>query len=233
MSMLVADCPRCRAKKITFDLTRASYIKIQSDWKNWYEAFCICRGCHRATIFVLSQKSYEHRSFMSEEFLITSPDSINNYTDIESFICIKNMANAPSPEHLPDNIEEVFREGATCMSVGCWNAAGTMFRLCIDLATRPMLPKENTEGLNAKIRRDLGLRLPWLFNNNLLPEDLRDLSSCIKEDGNDGAHAGNLIKEDVEDLLDFTYEFLERIYTERERLRLAKERRDSRRDPTT
>lgn len=233
MSMLVADCPRCRAKKITFDLKEASHFKTEADWKQWYEAFCICRECHRATIFVLSQKKYEHKDFMSEEFLRTSTDSVNNYTDIEDFICIRNIASAPPPEHLPDNIEEAFREGATCMSVGCCNAAGTMFRLCIDLATRPMLPEEDTEGLNAKTRRDLGLRLPWLFDNNLLPEDLRDLSSCIKEDGNDGAHAGNLIKEDVEDLLDFTCEFLERIYTKGERLRLAKERRDSRRDPTT
>ncbi len=115
------------------------------------------------------------------------------------------------------------------MSVGCWNAAGTMFRLCIDLATRSMLPAESTEGLNTKTRRDLGLRLPWLFDHGCLPEALRDLSSCVKEDGNDGAHAGNLAEEDVEDLLDFTYEFLERIYTETERLRLAKERRDQRR----
>ncbi len=104
-----------------------------------------------------------------------------------------------------------------------------MFRLCVDLATRAMLPKENTDGLNAKVRRDLGLRLPWLFAHGLLPETLKDLSFCIKEDGNDGAHAGTLIQPDAEDLMDFTTALLERMYTEPERLRLAQERRDSRR----
>jgi Domain of unknown function (DUF4145) len=93
------------------------------------------------------------------------------------------------------------------------------------------LPKEEVDGLTSKIRRDLGLRLPWLFNNSKLPAELRDLLSCVKEDGNDGAHAGTLKKSDAEDLLEFAHAFLERLYTEPEKLRLAKERRDDRRKP--
>jgi Domain of unknown function (DUF4145) len=132
---------------------------------------------------------------------------------------------------VPDNIARVFREGATCLSVECWNAAGTMFRVCIDLATRSMLPEGDVAGLNNKVRRDLGLRLPWLFDNGKLPADLRDLSTAVREDGNDGAHEGTLIKQDAEDLLDFTRALLERIYTEPTRLALAKERREKRRVP--
>ncbi len=109
---------------------------------------------------------------------------------------------------------------------------GTMFRMCVDLATRPKLPEGEVDGLNAKIRRDLGLRLPWLFDNNLLPEGLRELSKCIREDGNDGAHAGTLEKADAHDLLDFTGALLERIFTEPEKLKLAEERRNLRREQT-
>ncbi len=101
-------------------------------------------------------------------------------------ILASKTASIEPPDHLPKNIESVFREGATCIAVGCYNAAGTMFRLCVDLATKSMLPAEDTPGLNARTRRDLGLRLPWLFENGRLPESLKDLSSCIKEDGNDG-----------------------------------------------
>ena len=104
-----------------------------------------------------------------------------------------------------------------------------MFRLCIDLVTSSFLPEENSNGLNNRIRRSLGLRLPWLFDNNLLPETLRDLSSCIKEDGNDGAHAGTLEESDAEDILDFTRALLERLYTEPKKLELAAERRAARR----
>jgi hypothetical protein len=115
------------------------------------------------------------------------------------------------------------------MAIGCYNAAGTMFRLCIDLATKAMLPEGEADGPNQRIRRSLGLRLPWLFDSSILPEALRELSACIKDDGNDGAHEGTLSKKDAEDILDFTGVILERIYTEQKRLELAKERRDARR----
>lgn len=49
-------------------------------------------------------------------------------------------------------------------------------------------------------------------NNGLLPDALRDLSSCIKEDGNDGALAGTLKQPDAEDLLDFNENTLELIW---------------------
>ena len=71
--------------------------------------------------------------------------------------------------------------------------------------------------------------MPWLFEHGHLPADLRDLSTCIREDGNDGAHAGTLTKEDAEDLLDFTRELLERLHTEPAKLRLVEERRKARR----
>ncbi len=98
------------------------------------------------------------------------------------------------------------------------------------LVTKQLLPTQDVEGLNQRIRRNLGLRLPWLFDNHILPKNLRELSVCVREDGNDDAHAGTLGKEDAEDLLDFTYILLERIYTEPERIRLAAKRRVSRRD---
>ncbi|NTW88889.1 MAG: DUF4145 domain-containing protein [Desulfobulbaceae bacterium] len=151
---------------------------------------------------------------------------------MDNFVSLKDRAAITPPDHLPVEIQAVFSEGATCFAVGCFNAAGTMFRLCVDLATKSMLPAEDGDGLNSRIRRNLGLRLPWLFERHLLPEALRELSSCIKDDGNDGAHEGSLKKEDSEDLLDFTAAILERLYTEPERLRLAKERREKRRGKT-
>jgi hypothetical protein len=99
-----------------------------------------------------------------------------------------------------------------------------------DLATKSMLPElQDGNSPSYKIRRNLGLRLPWLFEQKKLPDALHELSLCIKEDGNDGAHEGTLKKEDAEDILDFTVALLSRLYTEPERLRLAKLRRDKRR----
>jgi hypothetical protein len=223
------NCPRCKSQKITFDLKAANIVGTQYDWQNWYETFCVCRHCSRATIFVLSESvnsDYEH---VHKTGILKLEGAVNKYLDIEKYVSLKDEATALPPEYVPKEIADVFKEGATCLAVSCYNAAGTMFRLCVDLATRSMLPAEDVDGLNAKVRRDLGLRLPWLFAKGLLPGDLKDLSACIKDDGNDGAHAGTLKPPDAEDLLDFTYALLERIYTEPARIRLAQERRDSRR----
>ena len=138
--------------------------------------------------------------------------ALNKYFEVAGHISLKDQGTVAPPEHVPEPIAKVFREGATSLNVGCWNAAGTMFRVCVDLATRPMLPEGEAPGLTTKVRRDLGLRLPWLFENGKLPTDLRDLSDAI-EDGNDGAHQGTLKKEEAEDLLDFTTALLERIFT--------------------
>jgi hypothetical protein len=181
---------------------------------------------------VLSESADADYKHIHRTGLLKVEGTLNQYVNVEGHISLKDTASIEPPDHLPKDIESVFREGATCLAVDCYNAAGTMFRLCVDLATKSMLPAEETPGLNAKTRRDLGLRLPWLFENDRLPESLKDLSSCIKEDGNDGAHAGNLSEADASDLLDFSVVLLERIYTEPERLRLAKERRDARRSTT-
>lgn len=232
MSELVADCPRCGAQKMTFKLVAAMPTVIEHRWQRWFEAFCLCRHCLRSTIFTLSQKSSkdEHDILSGLENL---PAAINQYMNVVGYISIRDQASRQPPEHLPSDVENAFREGAACMSIRCYNAAATMFRLAIDHATRPMLPDDNIDGLNARIRRDLGLRLPWLFDNRYLPEYLRDLSHCIKEDGNDGAHRGNISKEDAMDIVDFTTLVLERLYTEPKKVELAQERRTTRRESTS
>ena len=229
MSELVADCPRCGSKQITFDLTQEHWFRTDFNWQYWFETFCICRHCMRATIFILSEITSANSKFVHEKGLLKLPAAVNRFMKIEGFVSIKDEVAIHPPEHLPEDIGAAFKEGAACISIKCYNAAGTMFRLCIDHATQPKLPKENKDGLNARIRRNLGLRLPWLFEHDLLPSSLRELSSCVKDYGNDGAHVGDLIENDAEDLLDFTNTILERLYTEPKRLLMAQARRDSRR----
>jgi len=127
------------------------------------------------------------------------------------------------------DIKAAFEEGAKCLAVDCPNAAATMFRLCIDLGTRALLPDKGEP--DAGTRRSLGLRLQWLFKNGKLPEALRDLSMAVKDDGNDGAHEGTLTIADAQDLADFAIRLLSRMYTEPEELKLAKARHADRRKP--
>jgi hypothetical protein len=233
MSVLVADCPRCGSGRMTFDvMANVPTEEVRYGWQHVSEVFCYCRHCDRTTTFVVSQRRPEGAALFREAGqFVQQRGSINDFADIEGYVGLRDLLTQKPPEHIPPEIKAAFEEAATCISVECWNAAGAMFRMCVDLATRPMLPEGETPGLNKKTRRELGLRLPWLFDNGKLPGDLRELSNCIREDGNDAAHAGTLGKDDAEDLLDFTQALLERIYTEPKRLELAKERRAERRKP--
>lgn len=158
--------------------------------------------------------------------------TLNALFDVDSYVALQDNVKITPPEHLPEEIESAFREGAACFSIACFNAAATMFRLCLDHASRPLLPDPNDKGIpqpNNRQRHQLGARLEWLFDNGRIPIELRELAECVREDGNDGAHVGSLSKEDAADVLDFTVAFLERLITEPKKIELAKDRRLERR----
>ena len=230
MSELIANCPRCHSQKMTFDLENQVPVSMEYNWQIWLEVFCICRNCQKPTIFLVAQKNLADTKYI-EEGLSKLSCSANQVVEVKRHIGIQDNSADEPPEYLPENIERVFEEGAACMAIGCHNAAATMFRLCLDMATQSLLP-EDGEGLNNRIRRSLGLRLIWLFEQGVLPNTLQELSTCIKDDGNDGAHEGILGEEDAADILDFTYILLERLFTEPKRLEVASERRAARRERT-
>jgi hypothetical protein len=142
MAELVANCPRCGATSITFDVTATNYLgKEPLSEEQVHEVFGVCRSCSKGTIFVV-------RGELDQAF--ETKATLNNYVKVRGYISLKDQATVAPPQHVPSNIANVFREATTCLSVECWNAAGVMFRVCVDLATRPMLPKEDVQGLNAK-----------------------------------------------------------------------------------
>ena len=234
MSLLVTDCPRCGTKSITFDvLSQHPGAPVPQGW-NQFEIFCICRACKHSTTFILSlgNDAIVARHLSQSAGLVNYANTLNDHVKIVRFVSLRDNVSVKAPEHVEGELKNAFDEGSACLSIECYNAAATMFRLCVDLATQPLLPDsaDTTKSQpNSKQRRNLGLRLPWLFENRLVPSDLRELAHCIKEEGNDGAHAGTLTKEDAEDLLDFTVALLERLVTEPKKLKLAEARRQARR----
>ena len=222
MSELVGNCPRCSAQAITFDLTQDKLLGESYGWMGIWEAFCVCRRCHRATIFVLHQKESDRNGALQDSGLQGLPGAANDHVIIHSHINITNIKTRSSPEHLPDPIEAIFQEGAKCLAISCFNATAAMFRLSLDLAIKDLFPGEAVKD------SPLGLRLKRLFDNKMLPEALRELSSVVKDEGNAGAHDGTIDEATAEDLIDFTERLLTHLYTEPEKLRLAQERRKQR-----
>lgn len=231
MPELVADCPRCGAIAHTFIVHSIIPTHKQYDWQNHYEAFCLCKHCLRNTIFQVSQKRYEDKNIFAVPSNISSYElSLNHILDVEGFISLRNMATQPAPEYTPTEIEKVYKEGAESVVGNCPNAAVAMFRLCIDLATKSFLPSTDTENIPKNVRDKLKTRLAWLFETERLPKGLEDLSDCIREDGNDGAHDGTITSEEAEDIMEFCSLLLQRLYTEPAKLEIATKRRLARRE---
>jgi hypothetical protein len=229
LAEVVYDCPRCGSSRVTFDVHALIPIGTpQYGWQQSYEAFGVCRNCRRGTVLYLRQERAVERKLSPRE-LVAAGGSLAPLLKVVGYVSLKDMASVEPPEFLPPDIQSAFEEGARCLTVSAPNAAAAMFRLCLDLATKDLLPDEDVDGLNRRGRRDLGLRLPWLFRTGRLPRELEELSHCIREDGNDGAHDGTLTMNDAQDVCDFARMLLERQYTEPERLRQAQQRRDERR----
>ncbi|HEU4438942.1 MAG TPA: hypothetical protein VFT36_06810, partial [Methylomirabilota bacterium] len=62
---MVANCPRCRASRITFDLfAQTGAADHPPNWQQWYEVFCICRHCSGTTIFVVAEEGIDEANFV-------------------------------------------------------------------------------------------------------------------------------------------------------------------------
>lgn len=238
MSTFVFDCPCCSAQNSTFDVIDGQPKPKEPKLSVW-SIFSTCRACGNSccitavlkqqTVLGLeisfNQDSLRIRSI--KEFLSSKSDLSSNFANFSYAPVLPSTAMPP--EHLPMEIETIFKEAAKCFSIGCYNAAGAMFRLCLDSVTKKII--EQNEALNptSNDKKTIHNRLVWIFKNNILPSSLEDLSRCIKDNGNDAAHDGNLTKEDAEDLLDFSYILLERVYTEPYRIAAAIQKRSERR----
>lgn len=233
MPIIVHDCPRCRSDRITFDVKGCNNLgkklHMHGNWQWWVELFSVCRHCLQGTILVVSRNADVDRD---PPEVMNVKDSLNNSFNIERYINLRDNSIHKPPEFTPEPISTIFQEGATCLATQCWNAAGTMFRQCLDIATKSMLPKEGASNLSEHQKKYLAPRINWLIDNQLFPSDLKELATCIREDGNDGAHDGTLGRAEAMDLLDFTTALLESIYTTPEKIKQAEKKRSKRREKT-
>ena len=222
---LLANCPRCGANRITFDVVYPNPISDQQ-----VEVFSVCRACYQGVIFLLSlnaEGSEIYPSVVNALRSLSSDSNLNEYFDVDRHINVSDINTILPPKYLPNEIEKVFEEAVRCHAIGCWNAAGAMFRSSIDIATKKLMQQRWP---NDAPKKTLAKRLEWLFSKGEIPEGLKSLSACIREDGNDAVHDATLAKVDADDLLDFTVESLKHFYTRPERIRLAEERRKERRE---
>ncbi len=233
MATMVADCPRCGAKAMTFDILSDVHVHTAYDWQHFHEVTSLCRRCDRPSLMLVKLHDINvKKSHGSNGSVTRISTDIGRAFKFDRIISKADFAAKDAPEFLPENIDRAFKEGTRCLAIGCHNAAAAMFRLCLDLATKSMLPEAGSEGgPNSHQRKNLAPRLEWLFEQKRLPSDLQELSAAVKDYGNDGAHDGDLDENEADDLYDFAFALLERLYTQPARLAEMRARRDGRKKP--
>src|SRR5208282_4515481 len=148
MSTLVADCPRCGAVNMTFDLDGELIVGERYQWQRIYELSCICRHCHYFTIFHAEQSYIQtDKALRDLSFHKKYSGSANDFIRVKGYVSLKDESSEGPPEFLPEPVERAFIEGAKCLAIKCYNAAAAMFRMCVDIATRDLLPDGEVEGL--------------------------------------------------------------------------------------
>lgn len=242
MSTFVFDCPNCAVRNSTFKV-KSWDTRFEDECLKW-SFFSICRACTIPMIIqanVLTELYDECLGAFhtdSEAFSelkrillpIIEKDEGHLNEVFENFTYNPILASHMlPPEHVPEEIKNIFIEASKCLSLSCFNATAAMFRLCLDRVTKEIVNQNIELSPTQNDKKSIHNRLTWIFDKNILNRDLEELSRCIKDDGNDGAHDGNIGKDEAEDLFDFTYEFLETVYTKPARVRNATERRQLRR----
>ena len=104
MSELVANCPRCGAKNMTFDIFNQLPVSKLYGWQQRLEVFCVCRRCLKSTVFIVSQKNPDDKKCINEG-LSNLKVSANNVVNVERYVSIQDTASVQPPEHLPPEIE--------------------------------------------------------------------------------------------------------------------------------
>lgn len=218
---------------MTFDILADVYVHTRFDWQHFHEVTSLCRRCDLPSIMLVKLHQSSLKGNFGTNGSITCIDTdIERAFKFERVISKADFAAKDTPEYLPEDIDRAFKEGTRCLAIDCHNAAAAMFRLCLDLATKARLPDEGTQGgPNNYQRKNLAPRLEWLFEQKRLPEDLQELSTAVKDYGNDGAHDGTLDDNEADDLYDFAYAVLDRLYTQPERVAQMRARRDERKKP--
>lgn len=226
-AMFASDCPRCGQSRTTFDVVAATAAGEDESY-DLYEAFLRCRRCFRCSIGLLKATSFTQGvpDGLSGQY-------INSLFDLKDWV-FEVPGRRATPEYVPEEIARIFKEGGSCEAIQAWDAAGAMYRKVLDVATRSITPKPDSSveprPSSWKTYKDLRLRLDWLFENKLLNQGLKDLSSCIHEDGNDAAHdIAGITKAEAQDMADFTENVLEALYTLPGQIAENRKRRDIRR----
>ena len=199
-TILVAMCPNCSAQHMRFTL-RGYYFRADDNFPGWWSLWS-CEACRRPIISFL-----EHR----EGNVKKVPSDVKGNIMDEFFVGdVLPEQGRPTelPDHVPENILEVYREALANFSDSRWTSSGMMFRKTLEMTTLGLKPND------AKFRKaGLARRIDILVSEGHMPDSMQGLAHEIRLSGNIAAHEETYSETEANQLRDFSQLFLVYMFT--------------------
>lgn len=208
MAHILAECTSCGGEKIGFEIV--SEYKVPGRPAEQWLALLHCGNCNAGLMILFLKMATPHRSPMN----CPGDPTAHGYLLVE-----RHPEPKPSkaPDHVPDGIAAYFIEASDNLKRAAYTSSGMMSRKVIDVSTKRQL------GSDSGKYRDNRNRIDALANNGSITRDLQDWAHHVRIGGNDAAHEDDpFIKEEAEDLLNFTELYLTYVYSLPGRLRVRR-----------
>lgn len=201
MAFFVRDCVRCGVKSVQHMLVGQGHIK-HFDW----EVAGACANCKQVSVYALHLNSTG-----------IAPSSYSENLENDGTRLAKTpvrIATVPAhvSEHVPARIAGLFREANECRQMTWYEAAGSMYRKTLDVATKHIFTHDPRLS-DKKPANALRSRIKAMGEMGILEHDIVELADIVALDGNDAVHDEDpYTKEEAEALEDLTFDLLDRLF---------------------
>lgn len=222
MTLYVGECRRCGAQHMSFDVYGVSTMEEDYEFRvpphhtrhrRSIELACRCHQCSCTTVFILRAEAAGSHHLPKSRFERNENPITFGYRETNAF---PTKQARPIPSDTPNPAADFYKQAATAFAHGLYDAAGAMFRKCLESTTRTqsilcLIPETDRE---TYLKSWLKARIARLKEIHAIPPALADLVDVIKDEGDSAVHGDSLYdKESAEALHGFTETFLEQIFS--------------------
>jgi hypothetical protein len=211
MAFLVRKCFRCGIERIQLRI-----VGEVTKGNNGLEVAASCQSCRQLTVFD------GIRGFMPSQLGEQEVGDGQNGLEIGQEPVRWDVVERHIDQAVPDRVAGLFKEACACRSLAMYEAAGSIYRKTIDVATKHLYSHDpRLEGKQPATAARARIRA--LGDMKILEEDIVELADVAALDGNDAAHdVDPYTAEEAEALEELTADLLDRLFVRPARIRTVK-----------
>lgn len=205
-SFFVRNCVRCGTRAVVHNVH--GEVRVGKPFANSHELAAACASCRQFSIYTWGAPAAGRNDASGYNGNIEDYAGERLSKDpVRIAVVSKELS-----EHIPNRVTDLFREANECLQMNYCEAAGSMFRKALDVATKHIYShdvrldgKEPAQALRARIKS--------MGEMGILEADIVELADVAALDGNDAAHdIDPYSREEAEALEDLTLDLLDRLF---------------------